>query len=173
MNDILAKLVKEGLLEADARAVKVREATMAGKSLDDALRESPGVSEDAVLRHLAAEFELPFIDLEKDAEKHIPPKELIAKFPARILIDHRLMPIPPERRRRDGCHLEALRHQRHGRATARQRHRRPPGHCARRARSNGSSRNTLASGPTRSSRWASRTRTASRSSTTRMKMTST
>ena len=92
MNDILAKLVKEGILDDEA-AVKVREATLAGKTLDDALRDSPGVSEEKVLRLLAAEFDLPFIDLEKDAEKHIPPKELIAKFPARILIDHRLMPL--------------------------------------------------------------------------------
>jgi type II secretion system protein E len=92
VNDILAKLVQEGVIDADA-ALHVRQATAAGRSLDDALREAPGVSEDKVLRRLAAEFDLPFIDLEKDADKHIPPKELIAKFPARILIDHRLMPL--------------------------------------------------------------------------------
>jgi general secretion pathway protein E len=92
VNDILTKLVQEGVIDA-AAGQHVREATAAGRSLDDALREAPGVSEDKVLRRLAAEFDLPFIDLEKDADKHIPPKELIAKFPARILIDHRLMPL--------------------------------------------------------------------------------
>ena len=92
VNEIITKLVQEGLLDAEA-AHKVREAVAAGKPLDDALRDVPGLSEDKFLRRLAAEFDLTFIDLEKDAEKHIPPKELIAKFPARILIDHRLMPL--------------------------------------------------------------------------------
>ena len=92
MNDILSKMVQEGLLDSDA-ALKVRDVMLAGKSLDDAVREVPGVSEDKILRRLATEYDLPFIDLEKDADKYIPPKELIARFPARILIDHRLMPI--------------------------------------------------------------------------------
>ena len=92
MNDILAKLVREGILDADG-ALNVRAAVSAGKSLDLALREAPGVSEDKLLRCLAEEYSLPFIDLEKDADKHIPPKELIARFPARILIDHQLMPL--------------------------------------------------------------------------------
>ena len=92
MNDILSKMVQEGLLDSDA-ALKVRDVMLTGKSLDDAVREVPGVSEDKILRRLAVEFDLPFIDLEKDADKYIPAKELIAKFPARILIDHRLMPI--------------------------------------------------------------------------------
>ena len=92
MNDILAKLVREGLLSADA-VTHIRAAIAAGTSLDVALREAPGASEDAILRRLAEEYHLPFIDLEKDADKHIPPKELIAKFPARILIDHQLMPL--------------------------------------------------------------------------------
>ena len=51
------------------------------------------MAEDKVLRFLAAYFDVPFIDLEKDADKHAPPKELLAKFPARILLDRRLMPL--------------------------------------------------------------------------------
>ena len=71
----------------------MRDALADGKHFDDAIREAPGASEEKILRSLAARFDVPFIDLEKDAEKHIPTKELIGRFPARILIDHRLMPL--------------------------------------------------------------------------------
>ncbi len=92
MNDILSKLTTEGALTEDA-AQHVRDATAGGKSFDDALREAPGASEERVLRFLAQYFEIPYIDLEKDAAKYIPAKELITKLPARILIDHHLMPL--------------------------------------------------------------------------------
>ena len=92
MNSIFAKLVEQGLLTADA-AQHARDALAGGRSLDDALREAPGASEEKVLRFLAAEFDLPFIDLEKDAAKYVPAKELLSRFPARILLDHRLMPL--------------------------------------------------------------------------------
>ncbi len=52
-----------------------------------------GTNEEKVLRFLAAEFDIRFIDLEKDAEKLAPTKEMLARFPARILLDHRLMPL--------------------------------------------------------------------------------
>jgi hypothetical protein len=89
---VVERLVKEGLLDADGAAL-VRDAIAAGKPLDDALRAAKGASEEKVLRFLATDFDIPFVDLEKDAAKYVPSKELLAKFPARILIDHRLMPI--------------------------------------------------------------------------------
>ena len=92
MNSVFAKLIEEGLLSEES-AAQVRNAVHAGKPLDDALREAPGVSEDKILRSLAAYFEMPFIDLEKDGAKYNPTKELLGRFPVRILLDHRLMPL--------------------------------------------------------------------------------
>ncbi|HEX4053974.1 MAG TPA: GspE/PulE family protein [Tepidisphaeraceae bacterium] len=92
MNDVLAKLMDEGLLDAE-KAAQVRSAAAGGKPLDDALRAVNGVPEEKLLRCLAEYFDVPFVDLEKDAAKYAPPKELLAKFPARILLDRRLMPL--------------------------------------------------------------------------------
>jgi general secretion pathway protein E/type IV pilus assembly protein PilB len=92
VQDVVAKLVAEGLLNADA-AQQVTEAAAAGKPLDDALRVPKDVSEEKILRFLAGYFEIPFADLEKDGAKHAPPKELLAKFPARILLDRQIMPL--------------------------------------------------------------------------------
>jgi len=92
LNDILSKMVQEGVIDADA-ALQINDAAAGGKPLDDALRSAKGASEDKILRFLAHHFGIPFIDLEKDSEKFAPPKELLAKFPARILLDRRLMPL--------------------------------------------------------------------------------
>ncbi len=92
MNDIISRLSQEGLLDTES-SVQVRDALASGKSLDEALRTPKSASEDKILRLLAEEFGIPFVDLEKDADKYVPTKELLAKLPARILIDHRLMPL--------------------------------------------------------------------------------
>ncbi len=92
MNDVLAKLIDEGLLDPE-KAAQVRSATAAGKPLDDALRAVNGVSEDKLLRSIAAYYDVPFVDLETDGAKYAPSKEFLAKFPARILIDRGLMPL--------------------------------------------------------------------------------
>jgi general secretion pathway protein E/type IV pilus assembly protein PilB len=92
VKDILSKLVQEHALDEEGARV-VHAAIGHGKPFDDALREAPGLVEDKALRVLAAEFDLPYVDLEKDAEKYVPKKELLARFPARILLDHKLMPL--------------------------------------------------------------------------------
>jgi general secretion pathway protein E/type IV pilus assembly protein PilB len=92
VNDVLAKLIDEGVLDPE-RAAQVRSAAAAGKPLDDALRAVNGVSEDKLLRSIAAYYDVPFVDLEKDGAKYAPSKEFLAKFPARILIDRGLMPL--------------------------------------------------------------------------------
>jgi general secretion pathway protein E len=92
VNDVLAKLVDEGLLDQE-KAAQVRDSAAAGKSLDDSLRAVNGVPEEKILRSLAAYFDVPFIDLEKDGAQYAPSKEFLAKFPARILLDRRLMPL--------------------------------------------------------------------------------
>ena len=76
------------------RPPQVRDAVAAGKSLDDALRAANGVPEDKILRSLAAYFDVPFVDLEKDGAKlRAVARNSSAKFPARILLDRRLMPL--------------------------------------------------------------------------------
>lgn len=92
MEDVLSKLIKEGLIDLDA-ANQITAATSTGKSLDDAIRAVNGVAEDKVLQFLATYFDMQYVDLEKQGDKLAPPKELLAKFPARILLDRRLMPL--------------------------------------------------------------------------------
>jgi type II secretion system protein E len=92
MDQVLNKLVKDGVLSNDA-AQQVATALAAGKPMDDALRAAGAASEDKILRWLANYFDVPFVDLEKDAAKLAPSKEFMAKFPARILLDRRLMPL--------------------------------------------------------------------------------
>jgi len=92
VNDVLKKLVEEGILDTD-KADQVRESVIAGKSLDDSLRAASGAAEEKVLRSLAAYFDMPFVDLEKEGAARAPSKEFLAKFPARILLDRRLMPL--------------------------------------------------------------------------------
>src|SRR5689334_7983187 len=92
VNDVVTTLLAEGLLDADA-ARQVREAMAAGKSTDDALRAVPGLPEERILRFLAAQFDLPFVDLEAAGIDHAPPKELLGRFPARIPLDHHIMPL--------------------------------------------------------------------------------
>ena len=92
MNDVLTKLVDDGLLTAE-KAKEVTAAAAAGKPLDDALRAVNGVPEEKLLQALAGFYDIPYVDLEKDGARHAPTKEFLAKFPARILLDHRLMPL--------------------------------------------------------------------------------
>lgn len=92
VTDIVAKLVEAGLLNSEA-ATKVRDAIASGMPLDDAVRLPDSVSEEKILRFFAGYFDLPFVDLETKPEKHIPPKELLAKFPVRILLERNLMPL--------------------------------------------------------------------------------
>jgi type II secretion system protein E len=92
MEDIISRLIDEHLLTAEA-AEQVRIAHASGKTLDDALRAASGASEEKILRFLSAHFDVPYVDLEKDAQTLAPPKEFLAKFPASILLERRLMPI--------------------------------------------------------------------------------
>ena len=93
MNDIIAILSRDGLF--DEKAVShVRDALAEGKPLDEALRASsngngtPGVPEEKLLRTLADYFHVQFVDLENAN----PPKELLSRFPVRVLLAHGLLP---------------------------------------------------------------------------------
>ncbi len=92
MNDIVQLLADENLLDAET-AQQVRASLSAGKSIDESLRSAVNGSEEKMLRFLSTYFDIPFIDLEKDAAQLAPSKELLNKFPASILLHHRIMPV--------------------------------------------------------------------------------
>ncbi len=88
MNEILLKMVGQGLLD-DQAAQAVDSLTASGEPLDEALIASSGMPEEKVLRYLAEEFRVPWADL----DSNLPDKAFLAKFPARILLTHRLLPL--------------------------------------------------------------------------------
>lgn len=98
MADLVALLVRDGLLNEQS-AGRVRELLSEGKGPEEAILQADGVSEESLLRFLSKTFDIPTVDLEK---REIP-QELIAKFPARLLIQNRLVPFEE----RDGAVMVA------------------------------------------------------------------
>jgi general secretion pathway protein E len=88
MGEILVRMRETGLLN-DPAARKVEGLVAEGKPLDEALLAAGGLPEDQVLRYLAEEFHVPYADL----EKRPPEKEFLSQFPARILLQHGLLPL--------------------------------------------------------------------------------
>jgi type II secretion system protein E len=89
VNDVVSYLAREGVIGEEA-AVLVRGQLAAGGAPDEVLRGVEGVPEEKLLRSLAEYFHVSYVDLENTAA---PPKELLAKFPARLLLQHGLMPL--------------------------------------------------------------------------------
>ncbi|MEI8198333.1 MAG: hypothetical protein WCI73_20765, partial [Phycisphaerae bacterium] len=91
MLDIVETLTRDGLLSAPA-AQRARELIAHGKPLDEALRQVDGLSEDRLLRALGTILEIPYAELETVT----PAKELLARFPARLLLERQLLPLREE-----------------------------------------------------------------------------
>src|SRR5687768_11546474 len=72
---IITAIVREGLLD-EKGVQRLKDLVAQGRPLDDALREADGVPEDVLLRFLAREMMVPYLELEDVA----PPKELLARF---------------------------------------------------------------------------------------------
>jgi len=81
-------MVGQGLLD-DRAAQAVDALTASGEPLDEALVAGSGLEEEKILRFLAEEFDVPWADL----ESNLPDKAFVMKFPARILLTHRLLPL--------------------------------------------------------------------------------
>src|SRR5688500_1160424 len=81
-------MISERLLD-ESTAQRVRALLAEGKPLEDAVLSADGVSEERLLRFLASTFDVPYVDVEK-AEVS---KEFLGKFPARLLVQHKLLPI--------------------------------------------------------------------------------
>ena len=88
MKDVLDKMVDVGLLDRESRA-RVSLLRSEGTSLDEALRMCTSVSEEELLKHLADEFDVPYVELD-DCR---PEERLLARFPAKVLLDHQLLPL--------------------------------------------------------------------------------
>ena len=88
MEEALSLLVEEGLLDA-ACSGQVLTAVQEGTPLAEALRIVDGPGEDKVLRFFADRFGLSYVDL----DSYAPPRELLARFPAGLLLRHRVLPL--------------------------------------------------------------------------------
>src|SRR6187399_1867753 len=91
MENVISSMKDRGLLD-DTSAARARALLAEGKALEDAVLAADGLGEEAVLRFLAEAFELPFIDSER-LENSPPAKEFLAKFPARLLLRHHVLPL--------------------------------------------------------------------------------
>ena len=99
MTDLVAKLVQDGVIPAE-NAERLRALIAEGAPLDEALSTTDGVPEERRLRSLAAAFRVPYAELE---EQH-PSREFLSRFPARVLLEHHLLPLRDEE---DGALLVA------------------------------------------------------------------
>ena len=94
MNDIVGTLLEQRLLD-DGSARMIRQSAAEGKPLDDAFLEVTGVNgadgltEEKLLRFFSQQFQIPYVLLEGIT----PPRELITRFPARLLLQHKLLPL--------------------------------------------------------------------------------
>jgi type II secretory ATPase GspE/PulE/Tfp pilus assembly ATPase PilB-like protein len=98
VNQLIEQIRDRGLLDAPA-AERAGVLLAEGKGLEDAILGANGVSEDALLRALAETFEVPYVDVERQT----PSREFLAKFPARVLVRHNILPVSEE----DGITLVA------------------------------------------------------------------
>ncbi len=88
MSDPIDILGRRGLLDATG-AARARELLQQGKTLEDAILQSDGVSEEAMLRVLAESYEVPYVDVEKSA----PDRAFLAQFPVTLLVRHNILPL--------------------------------------------------------------------------------
>jgi len=89
MNEVLKVLAHDKVLDPPAVA-KVEEEISNGLTLEDALRNV--APEDKWLRSLATHYDVPYEDL----GEYEAPKDFLAKFPARVLLEHHLLPLREE-----------------------------------------------------------------------------
>ena len=87
VDSLLRRLREEGLLDEEALR-RASRAIAEGRSLEEAAVEA-GANEELLLRSLARAFGLEYADLEERAV----PKDFLSRFPARILVRHRLLPL--------------------------------------------------------------------------------
>ena len=88
MQQLINRLGQQGLLDADAQE-QARALVADGQPVESAVLAVDGVAEEAMLRSLAEMLHVDYVDL----EHNLPPKELVARFPVRLLVKHNLLPV--------------------------------------------------------------------------------
>ena len=91
MTDVVQKLIQQGVLVAED-SDRIRALRADGVPLDEALVTAGSLPEEQLLRALAAEFNVPYVDLEREH----PDRDFLARFPARILLEHGVIPLREE-----------------------------------------------------------------------------
>ena len=92
MNNIVAKLLKGGVLSEES-AKAVDSLNESGASLDEALLLHSGLTEEKLLRTLARELDVPYMDA---VEEHLAGRDFLAAFPAHLLLHRGLLPLKDE-----------------------------------------------------------------------------
>lgn len=90
MSQVLDRLVKKGLLDEPA-ALGVRTRMADGATLREALAMG-GMAEEKLLHFLAQELGMAFIEVEKEEVT----KEFLQQFPAKVLLEGHVLPLPGE-----------------------------------------------------------------------------
>src|SRR5437016_935992 len=88
LQNIVSIMQDQGILSPVA-AQRANALLAEGRPLEDAVLAADGVSEEALLRFLASAFDLPYVEVEKSP----PAKEFLARFPARLLLKHHILPL--------------------------------------------------------------------------------
>ena len=88
VQNIVSIMQDQGILTPIA-AQRAQALLADGRPLEEAVLAADGVSEEALLRFLAAAFDLTYVEVEKSA----PAKEFLARFPARLLLKHHVLPL--------------------------------------------------------------------------------
>jgi general secretion pathway protein E/type IV pilus assembly protein PilB len=91
MTELLDNMRTAGLLD-DESAGRARSLLAEGRRLEDAVLAADGVSEESLLRYLGKLFDVPYVDLEQTP----PERDFVARFPARVLVRHTILPIREE-----------------------------------------------------------------------------
>src|SRR5688500_13878886 len=84
-------MLSKGLLDETA-ARRVRASLAEGTPLEEAVLSADGVTEERLLRFLGETFEIPYVDLDTANAT----REFLLKFPARLLLQHKLLPLSEE-----------------------------------------------------------------------------
>jgi general secretion pathway protein E/type IV pilus assembly protein PilB len=88
VEQVIGQMVSQGLLD-EAAARRVRASLAEGRPLEEAVLSADGVTEEKLLRFLAQAFDVPYLDLDKLELT----REFLRAYPARLLIEHRLLPV--------------------------------------------------------------------------------
>jgi len=88
MTDMFDNLAMQGLI-SDDDARRARDLVQQGAPIDDAMLAVVDRHDHRTYQALAEEFGLPFVNLEVSR----PHQDLLSRFPIRILVEHRLLPL--------------------------------------------------------------------------------